>query len=357
MTDKADQESVLEGGSVAASVIIPTRDGEGRLPGLLDALSRQTTDRPWEVIVVEDGSARIPPQTVAQPPAVRLVRQRQGGPGSARNRGASLARGEYLVFVDDDCLPEPQWLEQMLLPFSDPRVVGIKGAYATDQSGVVARFVQAEYEEKFARLARKPHVNFVDGYSAAFRRQAFLEAGGFDESFPLPSVEDREFSLRLSRGEGRLVFNPRAVVRHRHVASFSGYLAKKLKYGRWGVRILRAMPAEFVADDHTPHSQRFQVVLMPVLPVALAACWLYSPWALAAWAAGFWSSALPLVRRAWGHGWGVGLAALPLVFLRALGLATGLAWGLISALWETGPTRHPGYAGKPAATDSSRARG
>jgi cellulose synthase/poly-beta-1,6-N-acetylglucosamine synthase-like glycosyltransferase len=327
--------------ATAVSVVIPSRNGKGRLPALLSALARQRLDRPWEVIVVEDGSSEISTEALAGLPGARLVRQPQGGPGSARNRGAALASGEVVVFVDDDCEPAPDWLPEMLRPFEDERVVGVKGAYVTEQTSVVARFVQAEYEEKFARLARKRFVNFVDGFSAAFRSSAFSAAGGFDESFPQASVEDREFSLRLSKGRGCLVFNPWAVVAHRHVASFWGYLAKKFKYGRWGVQILRRMPAGFVGDDHTPHSQRLQVLLMATLPPVLVAAAAWKGGLLAAWAALFWGSALPLLARAWRHGWRVGLATVPLVFLRALGLVAGLACGTLASVWERARARNP----------------
>ncbi len=321
--------------------MIPSRNGEGRLPALLAALARQRFDAPWEVVVVEDGSAEISAGTMARFPGARLVRQPQGGPGAARNRGVALSSGEIVVFVDDDCEPAPDWLAEMARPFADERVVGVKGAYVTGQTAVVARFVQAEYEEKFARLARKPFINFVDGFSAAFRRSAFVAAGGFDEGFPQASVEDREFSLRLSKGRGRLVFNPRAIVAHRHVASFRGYLAKKFKYGRWGAQILRSMPAEFVGDDHTPHSQRLQVLLMAALPPVLLAATLLGGWALLAWAVLFWSSAAPLTARASRHGWRVALATAPLVFLRALGLAGGLGFGMLASAGERTRVRQP----------------
>lgn len=333
MTVSAASDERPGGRELAVSVVVPTRNGEGRLPNLLSALARQRFERLWEVVVVEDGTSVISPETMGRFPSARLVRQPQGGPGAARNRGAGLASGEILVFVDDDCEPAGDWLVEMLRPFEDPRVVGVKGAYTTGQGGIVPRFVQAEYEEKFARLARKPFINFVDGFSAAFRRSAFLAAGGFDETFTQASVEDREFSLRLSRGDGKLVFNPRAIVSHRHVASYWGYLAKKFKYGRWGVQILRRMPAGFVGDDHTPHSQRLQVLLMAVLPVVVPLAKLWSLWALASWAVVFWSSTLPLTTRAFRHGWQVGLATAPLVFLRALGLGGGLAWGTLAGAW------------------------
>ncbi len=321
-----------------ASVIIPTKDGARRLPSLLEALRRQDETSPWEVLVVFDGSTAVTSETLARFSEVSFLHQPRRGPASARNKGASRAKGEFLVFIDDDCLPQPDWLREMLRPFSDAAVVGVKGAYTTSQSNLVARFVQAEYEQKFARLSRKPFIDFIDGFSAAFRRKVFMDEGGYDESFTVPSVEDREFSLRLSKSGGRMVFNPRAVVDHEHVSTFGGYLAKKFKYGKWGVRLLRKMPARFAGDDHTPHSQRLHVLLIALLPLALLASIAWSLWISVLWVLVFLTSSLPLLRRVWTHGWKVGLVALPLVFQRALGLTAGLLWGAVAGYAADSPS-------------------
>ena len=93
------------------SVIVPTRDRPDSLAECVAALSRldYPSDR-FEVIVVDDGSAAPLSGLVDEARgkvSITLVRQESAGPGVARNTGARTARGELLVFTDDDCRPDP----------------------------------------------------------------------------------------------------------------------------------------------------------------------------------------------------------------------------------------------------------
>src|SRR5690242_1278529 len=96
------------------SVVVPTYQRGAALERCLDALASQTLERDrFEVIVVDDGSVTPPRAAVARAAAsldVRLIEQANAGPASARNAGARAARGEYVVFTDDDCIPDAGWL-------------------------------------------------------------------------------------------------------------------------------------------------------------------------------------------------------------------------------------------------------
>ena len=211
----SDPQSRL--GALKAAVIIPAHNYPKRLDILLDALSRQTAGCRWRTVVVDDGSTADLQGVAAGYPSVLYLRQKQAGPSAARNRGAAAVNAEILVFIDQDCIPEKRWLSEMLKPFDDAKVLGTKGVFTTRQQSIVARFVQAEYEEKYHKLERKAGINFVDGYSAAFRAREFWACGGFDSGFPLPSVEDREMSMRLGKGRPCYRFCRRARVEHLHV--------------------------------------------------------------------------------------------------------------------------------------------
>src|SRR5580704_13436050 len=99
------------------SVVIPTRNRVDRLRSCLGALAAQNYPREkFEVIVVDDGGAQeIEPieRALRDRVEIRVVRQPQTGPAAARNRGVSLARGEFLAFTDDDCTPIPDWLSEL----------------------------------------------------------------------------------------------------------------------------------------------------------------------------------------------------------------------------------------------------
>ncbi len=95
----------------AFSIVVPTFNRPRQLARCLAALERlEPPEDGFEVIAVDDGSE--PPIDVESPVA-RLIRQPNGGPGAARNAGAAVARGRFLAFIDDDCLPDRGWLRAL----------------------------------------------------------------------------------------------------------------------------------------------------------------------------------------------------------------------------------------------------
>ena len=256
------------------SIIVPVRNGEQTLAGCLAGLLAQTLPRDrYEIIVVNDGSTDHT-QTVAGQAGVVCISISPSGPAAARNRGALAARGEWLFFTDADCAPAPDWAERLLAAFADPNVVGAKGAYRTREQGRVPRFVQLEYLSKYERMARLPSIDFIDTYSAAYRRDTFLANGGFDTSFPTASVEDQEFSFRLARKGYKLVFAPDAIVYHRHDLNLADYVRRKFWIGYWKSFLLRRHPEKMLKDSHTPVSQRLQIALLGAAGIALGLSWL-----------------------------------------------------------------------------------
>jgi len=313
------------------SVIIPAYNAARTLDTCLAALARQTVPAAaYEIIVVDDGSTDAT-ATVARRHGAILVSMAHTGAAAARNAGAGRARGDIVLFTDADCEPLPDWIERMVAPFADPEVAGVKGAYLTRQSSLVARFAQAEYEEKYRRLARQDRIDFVDTYAAAYRRDLFLAHGGFDPHFVLD--EDQEFSFRLARAGHKLVFVPGARVYHQHRRTAWGYFRRKLGIGRWKVDVHARYPARALRDSYTPWSQKLQILLVPATVAAAVAAVLGKlRWRTVAGLAALGpASALPLAGIARHQGWPVALAAPFLALLRAAALALGLAWGLLAA--------------------------
>jgi GT2 family glycosyltransferase len=248
------------GGSNLFSIIVPTFNGAGRIGHCLDALLRQNSNRSIEILVVNDGSTDDTAEVVSRYSGVCLINQANSGPAAARNRGALKARGGIVLFTDDDCVPAPGWLEAMLAPFQDPEVVGVKGAYRSHQRGLAARFVQVEYEDRYRLMKRLSSIDFVDTYSAAFRRDGFLAMTGYDTSFPLACAEDIELSYRMSARGLKMKFAPEAIVFHTHPDTLSKYLRKKYKFAFWRVIALRKNPSKVVKDSHTPQLMKLQLL-------------------------------------------------------------------------------------------------
>lgn len=331
--------------TLAATVIIPARDAAHTIGQAVRAIRGQTCPdgRGVEVVVVDDGSLDGTAE-VARAAGARVLPAGGDGPARARNLGLAEAATPLVIFTDADCAARPGFVAALLAPFDDPAVGGAKGAYETEQRGLVPRFVQQEYEERYARMARRPSIDFIDTYAAAYRRDLLLAVGGFDERYRRPSTEDQELSFRVAATGARLVFVPGARVSHLHAATLGAYALKKAKIGHFKVATLRRHPGKAVDDAHTPASLKLQVALAPLvlltpaawlvarllLPTLPAEAALVAALVAVAPAAAFALTTLPLWLRCLARDWPAGLAAPGLIAVRALALGVGLATGLLA---------------------------
>ena len=228
-------------GSITVSVVVPTYRRPRQLQACLEALAAQTMQEPWEVVVVDDGSPDPPVPSVESLVASRgwqLVRQPNAGPSAARNRGVREARGEFIAFTDDDCLPEPAWLSMLLQEArSRPHALvggttvnGLKGDFFAATSQLIVDFVYEHF-----------NANPDDGYFLASNnilcsRAWFREMGGFDESFPRAGGEDRDFCDRWRMRGWPITWQSAARVEHRHGQSFRQFVDLYIRYGRGAYR-------------------------------------------------------------------------------------------------------------------------
>ena len=314
------------------SVIIPTYNAQESISNCLRALCRQTVHHDlYEIIVVDDGSTDDTRQILDQFPEISLVAIPHGGPSVARNAGAKTACGELIVFTDSDCVPTPEWLQAIVAPFEDNQIIGVKGVYRTDQKGIIARFVQLEYQYKYERLARWKYIDFVDTYAAAYRRDVFLANGGFDTSFTVPSVEDQELSFRLAQKGYPLIFAPDAAVYHRHDRNIAEYWKRKFGIGYWKAFMLRWLPQKTFSDSHTPPSQRMQIFLLGLALISLIISF-FLPW-FCWFSAGLMTLFLVTGLSFWGYviqnDRFVSLFYPGLILIRAVALGTGLVTGFV----------------------------
>ena len=223
--------------SPIASVVISTRNRPQALEHCLDALAEQTLPPgAFEVIVVDDGSESalsLDPARWTAKFYLKLIRQENTGPAGARNRGVGEARGEFIVFTDDDCLPTPTWLEKLVaaLKVNPDAMVG-GSTFNGLKSDLYAETSQLIVKLVYEHFNRDPsNAYFFASNNMAMRRDSFIEVGGFDLSFSVAS-EDREFCDRWRMRGRSLVWERDALIEHRHAQTLADFCRLHFRYGR-----------------------------------------------------------------------------------------------------------------------------
>lgn len=311
------------------SVIVPTFNGEETITDCLNSFLNQSYKGEYEVIVVDDGSIDKTGEVVEKYP-VRLLAQRHRGPAAARNLGARNASGDILLFTDDDCVAEKNWIEEMVKPFDNPEIAGVQGRYKTKQRSLIARFAQYEIEERYERMAKQKYIDFIGSYSAAYRRNVFLKEGGFDESFPIASGEDPDLSFRLAAEGHKMVFAPNAVVYHHHPDTLAKYLRQKFYRAYWRVVLYKKNPKKAVRDSYTPQTLKIQLGFFYLFAFSLIymAAMRHFSILIAAFLL-FFVSSLPLSFTIFKKDKAVGVAAPFLIMLRSATLGIGMLFGML----------------------------
>jgi GT2 family glycosyltransferase len=209
--------------TVRASVVVPTYNRAESLTRLLVALESQRLPRDeFEIVVVDDGSTDRTEEVLRARPHVLATRQRNQGPAMARNSGVDRSTGALIVFVDDDCVPEEDWLQRLIDADDEagPDVAGFGGRIDPLRHGFLADFVQAERLVDHSPLAGHPTtLRYLVTANAAFRRDAFCAVGGFDPAYRTAAGEDVDLSFRIRALGHRLIPAPKAKVLHAHPTS------------------------------------------------------------------------------------------------------------------------------------------
>jgi len=314
------------------SVVVPVYNGERTIETCLKSLLDQTIPASdYEIVVVDDGSIDRTKELVSRLP-VRYFYQKNQGPAKARNLGVEKAGGDIVLFTDSDCTARPDWIELMTRPLADEKVSAGKGAYRSNQKGLAAHFAQVEFEERYELLKKHEYIDFVDSYSAAFRKSVFLDAGGFDTSFPKANNEDTELSYKLASMGCKMVFVPQAIVYHLHPDSMWKYFKLKCGRGYWRMVVYRRYPDKMMKDTYTPQSLKLQI-LMTLLVCCCLPLFLFSTgiaaMALAAATVLFLLSCSSFWKMALSKNPLTGLVAPFFLFVRALALGFGVGWALL----------------------------
>lgn len=217
MTESADTASV--------SVVVVTMGGSRLLERGLDALAAGSI-RPLEVVLVDQSGAGACVGLDERLDRARIQLHRLAiepmGVSRARNLGAAAARGEYLAFTDDDCVPATDWLEKLLAAASAAQAQAATGRVLALNEGIPGAVAVSLRTDPRAAVYRPGEEAYPwdvgTGGNLLIERRRFGELGGFDEALgpgaPFRAAEDVELIERLLTGGAVVAYEPGAVVYH-----------------------------------------------------------------------------------------------------------------------------------------------
>mgnify|MGYP000850509968 CR=1 FL=1 len=218
------------------SVAVLSWNGRHHLETCLEALeSQEDPGLPWEILVLDNGSSDGTAAWLrSRHPSVRLIESPVNlGFCAGNNRLVAEARGDAVALLNNDTRPRPGWLAELVRALAEaPPEVAVASGLIVDWAEERLDFARGAmtfdghaFQLDFRRPlgdvelpAEGEDLPFGCGGNLLIRRESFLAAGGFDESY-FAYLEDVDLGWRLLAGGERVIFAPRAVVAHRSSAT------------------------------------------------------------------------------------------------------------------------------------------
>lgn len=232
---------------IRASIVIPALNEEKNLSRVLPVVSAQLGPND-ELIVVDNGS-KDGTVRVASSLHARVVAESKRGRGRARNAGFRHACGEFVVFLDADCLARPNWLQNLLNPFQDPLVGCVGGEIVNaDLDTPLARyFANKGHLSQMVTFAH-PFMPYAQTGNVAFRRDVIGRIGVFDDL--LEEGEDADLCWRMQlESDYRIVFAADACVEHCHDLSPGSFLQQKRRHAYGAVLLYKKYHSRWKTED------------------------------------------------------------------------------------------------------------
>jgi len=271
----------------SVSVVIPALNVAATLTDQLDALAEQSYPGWYEVLISDNGSSDQTPRIVTayaalDPRFKRVDASSARGINHARNAGAAVAQGDYILFCDGDDIVAKEWIEEMQAVLAEFDAVG---------GAVEHRLLNGDRERGVHLQSRLTEPKFLPsplGANCGVRATVLREVGGFDESLVGGAADDVEFFWRLQLRGYTLGMAPDAVVHYRLPVNSKQKARKAYRAGRESARLHKRYRVE--GHPRRPLTGGIRSVLSLILraPLALVSMPQREKW-------------LPMAAKQWGR--------------------------------------------------------
>ncbi|MEE9422014.1 MAG: glycosyltransferase [Gammaproteobacteria bacterium] len=278
MSDENNQSTDNE---LTISAIMPVYNGQNfilkSLPPLIELMKNGEID---EVLVVDDTSTDNTCVLAKEMGAKVMPSGGRLGPGAARNKAAEVAKGNILWFIDADVIVHSDAAQHLKENLQNPDIVALFGSY--DDKPPAQNFL-SQYKNLvhhfYHHRGKREASTFWSGCGAV-RKQAFLDAGGFDvERYTRPSIEDIELGYRLIKAGGKILLVPELQSTHLKVWRFINLIHTEVFCRAIPWSKLMLQQTGVVDDLNVSSSERFRAVLAGLLLICtVAAIFSLIPW-------------------------------------------------------------------------------
>lgn len=249
------------------SIIIPTFNRPQALSQCLQTIAKVDYLRErFEVIVVDDGSS-MTLDSVIEPFKeslnIKWLKQKNAGPANARNSGVQQASGEYVIFIDDDCQVEKDWLKKLAarICLTPKDLIGGKTVNAlVGNPYSVATQLMIDYLYYYYNNSEKSQ-SFFTSNNFTVSLEQYKKLSGFHPAFSRAAGEDREFCDRWLSNGYAMVYAPEIMIYHAHELTLIKFLSLHTNYGR-GAYLFHSIRAKRKQANIKPQPLTFYIGLL-----------------------------------------------------------------------------------------------
>lgn len=255
------------------SVIIPVRNEELNLRRVLPSIRRIDYPKDRYEILVVDGGSTDGTKKVAQSFHAKLLHNPKGIRSAACNIGIQAAKGEYIAFTDADCIVAKHWIRGLLKEMKYTAVGSVGGPNITPPNDTTLGAAVGDVFSLFTRVGARQgmqkktttRVHHNPGCNVLYRKQAIIDAGGFDPT--LITCEDEELDWRIEKVGYTHVYTPNVTVLHARRSTVGSFYRQAYRYAIGRMQAGKKYPALFSWYHFMPALYVALVIVSPLLAI------------------------------------------------------------------------------------------